>query len=148
MLFRSCSLLKKLEVQQNALKDDLPSTSTKEKLQNERNIFKSKLDILIKIVDECVDQFSSLLVIRMAIYHLIPLLNTYKKYYDKLIQLLLSLPMENIGEFVDPKGEFIEEGEVQYTYNSYTWVYPCKCKASDIDKIVLMKTMADYVYIL
>jgi hypothetical protein len=141
----ACNLLKKVEAQQNAFKDDLPSTSTKEKQQNERNIFKGKFDLLIRIVDECVTQYSSLLVMRIAIYYIIPLLNSYKKYYDKLLQLLLALPMENIVEITDPKGEYIEEGEIQYTYSSYTWSYQCKCKADDLDKIILMKTLAEHV---
>jgi len=141
----ACNLLKKVETQQNAFKDDLPSTSTKEKLQNEKNIFKGKFDMLIKIVDECVDQHSSLLVMRIAIYYIIPLLNSYKKYYEKLLQLLLALPIENIAEITDPKCEYIKEAEIQYTYSCYTWSYKCKCKADNLDKIVLMKTLAEYV---
>eukprot|EP00826_Nyctotherus_ovalis_P010303 TRINITY_DN1272_c0_g2_i2.p1 TRINITY_DN1272_c0_g2~~TRINITY_DN1272_c0_g2_i2.p1 ORF type:complete len:308 (-),score=83.85 TRINITY_DN1272_c0_g2_i2:423-1346(-) len=141
----ACKLLKKVEVQQSALKDDLPSTSAKERIQNERNIFKGKLDMLTRIVDECVDQYSSLLVIRIAVYHIIPLLGSYRKYYEKLLMLLLALPIESVAEVTDPKGEFIEEPEAQYTYNSYTWSYVCRCRADDLDKLILMKTLAEFV---
>ena len=141
----ACSLLKKVEAQQLALKDEIPSTSTKDKVQSERNIFKSKLDMLLNIIDHCVDQYSSLLVIRIAIYHLIPLLTSYKRLYTKLLTLLLALPAENLPQILEAQGELMGEEGAQYTYSTYVWLYPCKCRVADLDKLILMRTMADYV---
>jgi len=142
----ACSLLKKVESQQNQLKEDLPSTSTKDKAQNERNIFKSKLDLLLKIVDNCVTRDSSLLVIKIAIFHLIPLLTSYRQLYKKITELLLPLPLDTLSQILDSQGEFIGEEGIQYTYSTYVWLYPIKCKAVELDKLIIMKTLAEYVF--
>ncbi len=142
----ACELLKKVEAQQSALKaEDMPSTATKDKAQSEKNIFKSKVDMLYRIIDECVDEHSSLLVIKIAIFHIIPLLGSYKKLYGKIIALMLILPNEMLTGILDAQGEFIGEEGVVYTYSSYVWLYPCKCRAAELDKLLIMRSLADYI---
>lgn len=141
----ACELVKKVEAQQNAVKpEDLPST-TKDKPQNEKSIFKSKVDMLYQILNKGVTEFSSILVIKISIFHLIPLLNNSMPLYNKLLSLLLTLPPEMLNPILDPQGEFIGEEGVVYTYSSYVWMYPCKCKATDLNKLVLLRQFAEYV---
>lgn len=142
----SCQLLRAIEAKQSPSKaEDLPSTATNNKAQAEKNIFQSKVDKLYKIIGESVTEHSSLLVIKIAIYHLIPLLNSYKQFYPQLISLIFVLPLEMLNAILDPPGEDIGEEGLPYTYSSYLWMYPCKCKAKDIDKLVLMRNLAEIV---
>lgn len=32
-----------------------------------------------------------------------------------------------------------------YTYSNYVWNYSCKCEANLLDKMILMKTLSDYI---
>lgn len=142
----ACFLLKKVGDQQNAQKaEDLPSTTTKDKAQNEKNIFKSKVDMLFTIVSKCVTEHSSILVVKIAVFHLIPLLSGSTQLYPKLLSLLLTLPPEMLTPILDSQTEFIGEEGVVYTYSNYVWMYPCKCKASDLDKLIILRQFAEYV---
>jgi hypothetical protein len=142
----TCMLLTKVEGMQNLLKvEDIGSTANKEKTQTEKNILKSKVDMLQKIVQMGVSEYSSLLVIKIAIFHLIPLLNTYRQFYPKLISLLLIVPADMLASILDTQEEFIGEEGIVYTYSSFVWMYPCKCKTADLDKLQLLRQFAEHV---
>ena len=115
LIILACELLSKLEGFKDVLKsEEVPAAKVgkKEKQQLERNILKAKLQMLFNIIQNGLTPQNSLSVIKigtifhnlktLGLIHLLSLLEVYKQFYQKLIEMLLVLPQDILLLFIEP----------------------------------------------
>ena len=141
------TLLLKAEPMKELLKSE-ENTKAKpnDKKVNDSAITKEKLENVLNIIEETLSTKESFSVLKIGMIYIIPLLNIYKRLYNKFAELMVVIPEQLRGQLLEEVNNKIELQK--YTYGKYALAYPNRADPSKIDKLYLLKTMCEQVMLL
>ena len=140
------TLLLKTEHLRELLKPEDAARLTKsinEKVQNEKNVTKEKLEALLVLIESTLTEKAPFSVLKIGMIYIMPLLNIYRRLYSKFTELLVIIPEQLRIQLLE---ETNTKAEMQrYSYGKYALSYPISADTSKIDKLFLLKTLCEQI---